>query len=98
MAQPLPLRRLPMRAIPVQPTVFISRRQTARLLPTTNISVDVAGLPHQLDLRDLSYGGFAIIAARPFWMGMTYRFTFKSAAGLAVALVAKAVHCYRLPD
>jgi len=86
-----------MRTIPVQPTVIPSQRRAVRLLPTNELRVHIAGLALTVEIRDLSFGGFAIIATRPFWRGMTHRFTFASSSGLEISLVAKAVHCYSLP-
>ena len=53
----------------------------------------IRGLNLVADLRDLSGFGFAIVASKRFWQGMTHQFTFSVASGLEVTLVAKAVHC-----
>jgi hypothetical protein len=67
-------------------------------LPTNDVHVEIAGLALTLELRDLGFDGFGLVASKPFWRGMTHRFTFRSASGLQVTLVAKAVHCYALPE
>jgi hypothetical protein len=68
------------------------------MLATNQVHVQIAGLALLLELRDLGFDGFAVVAARPFWRGMTHRFTFASDSGMEISLVAKAVHCYSLPQ
>lgn len=74
------------------------QRRWARLAVNGQIQVAIRDLDLALELRDLSFGGFAVHAPRPFWKGMTHWFTFSTPAGQSITLVAKAVHCYRLPD
>jgi hypothetical protein len=74
----------------------LDQRRSSRVIPTTGLRVEIPGLNADLQLQNLSYGGFAVSARRAFWRGMTHRFTFVSASGLSIELVAKAVHCYRL--
>ena len=92
----LALGNLDMRAIPVQRTSLASQRRTARLLPTAAVTVRIPGLRVAVEIRDLSFGGFALVASRRFWKGMTHQFAFAGATGYEVTLVAKAVHCYSL--
>jgi hypothetical protein len=67
-------------------------------LPTHQVNVQIAGLALALELRDLGLHGFAVVTSRPFWRGMTHRFTFASDSGPEVTLVAKAVHCHSVPQ
>jgi hypothetical protein len=71
-----------------------SRRRTTRLSVDGRLSVVIPGLNVGLELRDLSFGGFAVVAPRAFWRGMTHWFTFSTLNGESTTLVAKAVHCY----
>jgi hypothetical protein len=68
------------------------------MLATNHVHVQIAGLALPLELRDLGFDGFAVVAPKPFWRGMTHRFTFVGHSGLEVTLVAKAVHCRSLPQ
>lgn len=55
--------------------------------------MSVEGWDVEMELSNLSVGGFAIICRRPFKPGMTHRFTISSPSyGLSVTVVAKAVH------
>lgn len=76
----------------------IDARRAVRLRPMTWVTAEIENVLVTVELRDLSPKGFAIIAAKPFWMGMTHRFNFTIASGPALRIVAKAVHCYRQPD
>ena len=76
----------------------LDQRRSSRLIPTTGVRVTISGLTADLQLQNLSFGGFAVTAPRPFWRGMTHRFTFASDSGLSIELVAKAVHCYRVAN
>jgi hypothetical protein len=70
-------------------------RQNARVVPIGEVTVSVQGSELQMELWDLSLGGFAIRCARPFHNGMTHRFVFAvPSEGRSVTLVAKAVHSY----
>ena len=60
------------------------------------MTVRIPGLNLDLEIRDLNFGGFALITSRRFWKGMTHQFTFAGATGHEVTLVAKVVHCYSL--
>ena len=71
-----------------------ARRRAARLAVHGQVQVAISGLDLPLELRDLSFCGFGIRAPRQFFKGMTHWFTFSTAAGSSVSLVAKAVHCY----
>ena len=73
-----------------------SRRRAARLLVHGQVQVAISGLDLPVELRDLSFCGFGIQAPRQFFKGMTHWFTFSTAAGSSVSLVAKAVHCYNV--
>jgi hypothetical protein len=76
----------------------VDARASARVVPTSGLHVAINGLDAALQLHNLGFGGFAVIAPRPFWRGMTHRFTFACRSGFSVDLVAKAVHCYRMAD
>ena len=72
------------------------QRRTARLAVNGQVQVAIPGLDLMLELRDLSFGGFGMVAPRPFWKGMTHRFvfsTFSGGAGRSITLVAKMIHC-----
>ena len=86
-----------MRAIRVQPLVDPAR---PRGVPwrSTDLRVEIAGLGLPVEVRDLSRGGFATVASKGFWRGMTHRFTFASPSGFVISLVAKAVRSYSLPQ
>jgi hypothetical protein len=71
---------------------------SSRILLTTGLRVVINGLDAEIQLHNLGFGGFAVVAPRPFWRGMTHRFTFATRSGLSIDLVAKAVHCYRIAD
>lgn len=71
-----------------------SSRRSARLAVEGQVRVAIPSLDLKLELRDLSFGGFAIMATRPFWRGMTHWFTFSTSTGQSITLVAKAVHCH----
>jgi hypothetical protein len=71
----------------------IESRKAPRVLPSAGLGVRIPGLSLPLEIRDLSVGGFAIVAEKPFWRGMTHWFTFSMPSGVEVTLVAKAVHC-----
>ena len=86
-----------MSAATVQSTDWLTRRRTPRLVPTGHLAVSIASQPLPIELRNLSFGGFAIAAPRPFKVGLTHRFTFSNDTGLQVNLVAKAVHCHARP-
>ena len=75
------------------------QRRTARLAVNGQVQVTIPGTDAALELRDMSFGGFAITASRPFWKSMTHRFMFSTLAGgvgRSITLVAKVVHCYAL--
>ena len=63
-----------------------------RIVPANTVTVQVQGLDVTAKLRDLSGGGFSISCPKPFRVGMTHFFTFSTATGLSVTLVAKAMH------
>lgn len=69
------------------------QRRTARHPVNGQLAIAIRGMDLSVELRDLSFGGFAIVAPRQFWRGMTHWFTFSTPAGRTVTLVAKAVHC-----
>ena len=69
-----------------------------RVVPSARLGVRIQGLTLPLEIQDMSFGGFAIVASKPFWRGMTHWFTFSTASGFEVTLVAKAVHCRQLAD
>ena len=83
-----------MNVVPMHPGSGQARRRSARFVPTAHLTIRITTLEVPLDLRDLSFGGFAISAPRPFKTGLTHWFTFSTDKGLGVTLVAKAVHCY----
>ena len=78
-------------------TASASGRRWPRLVPDRQISVTIPSLKTQLTLRDLSVGGFAVSAPRPFTVGITHRFLFSSEAGVEITIVAKAMHCHSRP-
>jgi hypothetical protein len=84
--------------ISIQSRLVEHRRRHVRRLPAGGVRVQIAGLALTLELCDLCLDGFAVVTTRPFWRGMTHRFTFSSDAGLEATLVAKAVHCYSVPQ
>src|SRR5580692_3810556 len=96
LVQGLRLDHLAMRTIPAQGTSFATQRRTPRLHPNGAVTVRIVGLTLAVDLRDLSFGGFALVSSRRFWRGMTHQFTFAGSSGLEVTLVAKAVHGHSL--
>src|SRR4030095_13725902 len=57
------------------------QRRTARLAVDGQVQIAIPGLELPLELRDLSLGGFAIVAPRPYWKGMTHWFTFSTFRG-----------------
>ena len=68
-------------------------RRSLRLIPTVPVVVRLDSSDLPMELYDLSLGGFAVLAERPFAPGMTHRFTFEvPSEGLTVTIVAKAVH------
>lgn len=73
-----------------------SRRRTARLAVDGQLLVAIPSLELDLQLRDMSFGGFAVVSPKSFWRGMTHWFTFTTQTGESIMLVAKAVHCYAL--
>lgn len=81
-------------SLPLTPDSGGSRRRTARLIAAGQLRVAIPSLDLNLELRDLSFGGFAIVAPRPFCKGLTHWFTFSAGQGQSITLVAKAVHCY----
>jgi hypothetical protein len=83
-----------MHVVPIHVGGGLARRRSARIVPTAHLTVTIPTLAVPLELRNLSFGGFAISAPRPFKTGLTHRFTFAADNGLEVTLVAKAVHCY----
>jgi hypothetical protein len=85
-------------AVRVDPVLAALQRRWARLPAGAQLRVEIADLPVELLLRDLTFGGFAIVAPRPFWKGMTHRFTFATRAGGSLTLVAKAVYCSPTAD
>jgi hypothetical protein len=80
--------------VPTYVPMGSARRRSARIVPTGHLVVSIPGLATPLELRNMSFGGFAIAAGRPFKTGFTHRFQFANDSGLEVILVAKAVHCY----
>lgn len=86
------------RALRVDPVLVALSRRWARLPASGHLRVEIPDLQVELRLRDLSFGGFAIVAPRPFWKGMTHRFLFATRSGESVTLVAKAVHCQQEPN
>lgn len=75
----------------------ISRRRTARIEQTGQVSVGITDAAFSTDLRDLSLGGFSIVSTKNFPLGMTHWFRFTTTGGEVVTLPAKAVHCRPLP-
>ena len=73
-------------------------RRSARLPAAGQVRVEIGGTEVALHLHDLGLGGVAITAPRPFWKGMTHRFTVETRDGASVTLVAKVVHCTPSPD
>jgi hypothetical protein len=71
-----------------------SRRRTVRIEVDGKLSVAIPTLNVDLHLKDMSFGGFAVVSPRSFWRGMTHWFTFSTRTGQSIMLVAKAVHCY----
>ena len=78
-------------------TASASGRRWPRLVPDRQISVTIPSLRVELSLRDLSVGGFAVSAPRPFTVGITHRFLFTSEEGVEITIVAKAMHCHSRP-
>ena len=73
-------------------------RRSIRLPANGNVRVEMPNMKVKVELRDLGFGGFAIVAPRPFCKGLTHWFSFASGMGEPVTLVAKAVHCQALGD
>ena len=69
-------------------------RRTVRRLPVPNIviAIDDLGAP-PLELYDVSLGGFAVVSATPFRVGLTCQFMFTTAFGQSFPLAATAIHC-----
>jgi hypothetical protein len=68
-------------------------RRSARLPPTVDVVVRLEHTDLRMRLKDVSLGGFAAFAPRPFAAGMTHRFTIEVPShGVAVTIVDKAVH------
>jgi hypothetical protein len=82
----------------VDPVLTALARRSARLPAAGQVRVEIGGTDIALHLHDLGFGGFAITAPRPFWKGMTHRFTFETHDGASITLVAKVVHCTPSPD
>lgn len=72
-------------------------RRWPRLVPDHQIGVAIPSLRVALTLRDLSLGGFAVSAPRPFTVGITHRFLFTAEGGKEITIVAKAMHCHSRP-
>jgi hypothetical protein len=86
------------RSLRVDPVLAALTRRSARLPVVGKLQVAIQNLPIDLRLRDLSYSSFAIVASRPFWRGMTHRFTFATQSGESITLVAKSVHCQQVAE
>jgi hypothetical protein len=82
----------------VDPVLLAMRRRSIRLPANGNVRVEMPNTKVKLERRDLGFGGFAIVAPRPFCKGLTHWFSFASGMGDPVTLVAKAVHCQALAD
>jgi hypothetical protein len=78
-------------------TASAAGRRWPRLVPDRHISVVIPSLRVTLTLRDLSVGGFAVSAPRPFTVGITHRFLFSTESGVEITIVAKAMHCHSRP-
>lgn len=78
-------------------TATATGRRWPRLVPDREISVTIPSLKVALTLRDLSVGGFAVSAPRPFTVGTTHRFVFSAEDGVEITIVAKAMHCHSRP-
>lgn len=82
-----------------EPSSVLLRRKHVRIVPSGHLKVSIVNSPLPVELHDLSLGGFALTASRPFPIGLTHRFLFATSSGVEVTLVAKAIHCYsRLVD
>jgi len=86
-----------MPSISAPATASASGRRWPRLVPDREISVTIPSLRVTLTLRDLSVGGFAVSAPRPFTVGITHRFLFTAEGGVEITIVAKAMHCHSRP-
>jgi hypothetical protein len=75
-----------------------TRRRWERAVPTTHIGVAIQGGGLPFTLRNLSYGGFAIVSAQPFTPGTEARFTFSEhRSGLWLHITARAAHSSLIP-
>jgi hypothetical protein len=70
-----------------------ARRRSDRVVPITHVGVAIHGGSLPFTLWNLSFGGFAIVSARPFTPGTEARFTFtERRSGLWLNVAAKAAH------
>jgi len=75
-----------------------TRRRWERAVPTTHIGVAIHGAGLPFTLRNLSYGGFAIVSGQPFTPGTEARFTFSEhRSGLWLNITARAAHSSLIP-
>ena len=75
-----------------------TRRRWERAVPTTHIGVAIQGAGLPFTLRNLSYGGFAIVSGQPFTPGAEARFTFSEhRTGLWLHITARAAHSSLIP-
>jgi hypothetical protein len=80
-------------ALRVDPVLLALSRRSTRLATDGSLAIDMPEVKVDIELRDLSFGGFSIAASRPFWRGMTHWFTLSTRSGESIRLVAKAVYC-----
>jgi hypothetical protein len=75
-----------------------TRRRSERAVPTTHIGVAIQGTGLPFTLRNLSYGGFAIVSAQPFTPGTEARFTFSEhRSGFWLSIAARVAHSSLIP-
>ncbi len=80
------------------PSLRRSRRQWPRLLVENRLGARITGTEIDLDLRDLSAGGFSTEALFPFVQGESHEVLVTADTGWSASVRARVVHCRVVQD
>src|SRR5262249_35570968 len=67
-------------------------RRTVRFLPTPGVRIEINGTARLAELRDVSPGGFGIVARQAFQPGLTCNVRLATDAGVCLQVSAKVVY------
>lgn len=70
-----------------------SRRASSRYASAGTLGIEHIPQPKRLSLKDISHGGFSVVADEPFAPDSTCRFRFHTDPSLSFVVVARTVYC-----